>query len=298
MYWVILHFLSIIFKGANKACNYKTTIMIISDTSALVLNWTSKNIWESKHAQDYFGSLNLSAADTLFKKFDKEENYLQTQVLNNRKFFVRKCAVEFLEKCKKENVTGQVIILAAGIDPLSVEVASLYPNCIVFDIDMYAMNEKEKYLNNVCPNIQFIECDITNIKLLKETLTQKGWNTDMPAILIMEGITYYLHENDLRNVLTFFASAVSGLVCDFGLKAEFVNEQNRAFGIEIRRKITEAVGLEFMHCYDPDYYMSLLKQCGFKNLQRVTMKNIQTERTGESDPFVGDEPAWVALVRS
>lgn len=272
--------------------------MIISDTSALVLNWTSKNIWKSKHAQDYFDSLDLSAADPLFKRFDKKENFLQTQLLNNRKFFVRKCTVEFLEKCKSENVTGQVIILAAGIDPLSVEVASLYPNSIIFDVDKYAMNEKEKYLNNVCPNIRFIECDIINIELLKETLTAKGWNTDMPCILIMEGITYYLHENDLRNVLTFFAGAVTDFVCDFGLKPEFVNEQNRVHGVEIRRKIIESVGLEFMNCYDPHYYMSVLKQCGFKNSQRVTMKHIQTERTGESAPFDSDESAWVALVRS
>jgi hypothetical protein len=28
--------------------------MIVSDTSALVLNWTSKDIWKSKNARNYF----------------------------------------------------------------------------------------------------------------------------------------------------------------------------------------------------------------------------------------------------
>ncbi len=278
--------------------NLKNKAMNISDTSALVLNWTSKDVLHSKAAQNYFDSLDLSGADSLFKKFDKKENFLQTQLLTNRKFFVRKCTVQFLEKCKNENVSGQVIILAAGIDPLSVEVASLYPHCIIFDVDKYVMSEKENYLNNTCPNIQFIECDITNIELLREALAKKGWNTTLPSLLVMEGITYYLHENDLRNVLTFFAGAVSGFVCDFGLNPEFVNEQNRAHGIETRRKIIESVGLEFMNCYDPDYYMNIVKQCGFKNLERVTMKHIQAERTGESTPFNCNEPAWVALVKS
>lgn len=204
--------------------------MIISDTSALVLNWTSKNVWKSKNAQDYLSGLDLSAADILHKKFDEEENYLQTQLLSNRKFFVRKYAVEFLEKCKKENIHAQVIILAAGIDPLSVEIASLYPESKVFDVDKYSMSKKEKYLDNVCANIRFIECDITNIEMLKKILTEKGWNENEKCILIMEGITYYLYENDLRNILSFFAGRVSGLVCDFGIKAACVNKKDRFFG--------------------------------------------------------------------
>src|SRR6478609_5861684 len=102
--------------------------MIISDTSALVLNWTSKDVWQSKNARDFFNNLDLSAADILYKKFDRHLDFVQSQSLTNRKFFIRKCAVEFLEQCKTENKTGQVIILAAGIDPLSVEIASLYPH--------------------------------------------------------------------------------------------------------------------------------------------------------------------------
>ena len=272
--------------------------MIIADTSALVLNWTSKDIWKSKNARDYFDGLDLSAADTLYKMIDEKLGVIQCHLLSNRKFFVRKCAIEFLEQCKVQHLNGQVIILAAGIDPLSVEVASLYPDSVVFDVDKYSMQEKEKYLNHTCANIKFIECDITNIKLLEAALVEKGWDKKQPAILIMEGITYYLTENDLRNILIFFAKNISNLVCDFGLKPECVDEPNRMHGVELRDKIKKSVGLEFMNCYEPGYYMNLIKQCGFKNAVRFTMADIQTERTGDISPFEGHEPAWVSLVKN
>jgi O-methyltransferase involved in polyketide biosynthesis len=271
--------------------------MIIADTSALVLNWTSKETWKSKNARDYFDGLDLSAADTLYKMFDKELDLIQCHLLSNRKFFVRKCVIEFLEQFKIQQVNAQVIILAAGIDPLSIEVASLYPDSVVFDVDKYSMKEKEKYLNHVCANIKFIECDITNIELLEASLVEKGWDKNQPGILIMEGITYYLTENELRNILTFFAKNISNLVCDFGLKPECVDEPNRKHGIEIKDKIKKSVGLEFMNCYEPDYYMNLVKQCGFKNPVRFTTGDIQIERTGDITPFEGIEPAWVALVK-
>src|SRR6266487_3443833 len=231
--------------------------MIISDTSALVLNWTSKDVWKSKNARDYFARLDLSSANALYKRFDKQLNLIQTYLLSNRKFFIRKCAVEFLEGCKAKNVTGQVIVLAAGIDPLSVEIASLYPESVVFDVDKYSMKEKEKYLNRVCSNIRFVECDITNIELLKERLIENGWNRKQPGILILEGITYYLTEIELRNILTFFAKNIFRLACDFGINPECVDEQNRKVGTEIVRKIKETVGLEFMNCYEPGYFMKL-----------------------------------------
>ena len=113
---------------------------------------------------------------------------MHTQAVTNRKYFVRKHTVEFLN----ENGKGQAIILAAGIAPLSVEIASLFPESIVFDIDKFSMPDKEKHLNNTCPNIKFIEADITDIEFLKRDMIKNGWNSGKLSFLIMEGITYYL----------------------------------------------------------------------------------------------------------
>ena len=271
--------------------------MLISDTSALVLNWTLKDIWKSENARAYFTGLNLSAADPLFKKFGDEENFIQTHLMSNRKFFVRKCAVEFAQKCEAENETPQIIILAAGIDPLSVEIASLYPNSVVFDVDKYQMTEKQNHLGEECPNIKFIECDITDTQLLKQKLISKGWNYSVPCMLIMEGIMYYLVEDNIKKVLSSFSPHVSTFVCDIGLTPELVSEKYREHGMETRKKIMETVGLDFINCYEPDHFIQLLKKSGFSSVEIVTLGEIQKQRTGQRIPFDGDgSSAWVVMI--
>jgi O-methyltransferase involved in polyketide biosynthesis len=272
--------------------------MLISATSALVLNWTSKEIWKSRNAQEYFEALDLREGKTLFNMFDELESYMHTQTVTNRKYFVKKHTIEFLNICNRENKKGQVIILAAGIAPLSIEIASLVPESIVFDIDKYSMLEKEKHLNNICSNIKFIECDITDIELLKRKLIENGWNPENPSILIMEGITYYLLESDLKFVLSYFAKNNALLVADFVLKPECINIKNRVFGVEVFRKIKESVGLEFVNFYDPSYFMALIRECGFENAKRFNMDTIQLERTGQKDPFDFDEPGWISMIKN
>lgn len=266
--------------------------MIISDTSALVLNWTSPDIWKSQNAIDYFNRLDISSADNLLRLFDVKENYMHFQAVSNRKFFVRKCAVEFLEK----NKDGQVVILAAGIAPMSVELASLFPEASVFDIDKYLMKDKEKFLNGVCPNIRFIECDITDIEQLHQNLFDNEWNNARPTILIMEGIIYYLKQEDFINILKFFAPSNSAFACDFGITPELIDEENRVFGTEVFRKIKDSVGLDFVNFYDPDYFLKLLAATGFKLPIRYTMKDIQMERTGSPEPFLSENPEWITCV--
>jgi O-methyltransferase involved in polyketide biosynthesis len=272
--------------------------MLISATSALVLNWTSKDIWKSNNAKAYFETLDLSEGTALLNRYDELERYMHTQTVSNRKYFVRKHILRFLDTCRINNQQGQVVILAAGIAPLSVEIASLVPECVVFDIDKYSMMEKEKHLDNICKNIKFIECDITDIPSLEQKLIQHGWDRGKPSILILEGIVYYILEEDLKNILVFFANNHSRLIADFVLKPEFTNVKNRIFGVEVFRKIRESVGLDFVNFYDPEYFMHLIRGYGFEDARRITMDEIQLERTGEKDPFDCAEPGWISMVRN
>jgi len=270
--------------------------MLISATSALVLNWTSKEIWKTSNARNYFDSLDLSEGDDLFQEFSELENYMLTQGVTNRKYFVRKQAVAFLERCHTDSQPCQVIILAAGISPLSVELATLFPGIVIFDVDKHGMKEKSQFLKNLYTPIRFVTCDITDIGLLDETLKQYGWNPADPTLVIIEGIVYYLTESDLKNILGFFGEHHAKLIGDFVLKPEYVHENNRVFGVEVFRKIKEFVGLDFVNFYSPDHFMSLLRECGFSKAQRFTMDEIQWERTGKKEPFALKDSGWITLV--
>lgn len=268
--------------------------MKISATSALVLNWTRPEIWQSKEAQEYSKNLDLSEGDELYGWYSEKENYMHTQSVSNRKFFIRKACVDFLNMFPD----GQVIIMAAGIAPMSIELASLFPQSKIFDVDKYLMKEKAEITNGKFPIIKFIECDITDISCLEISLKENGFDKSKPHLLVMEGITYYLQEKDLRNIITYFISGGAFYAGDFGLIAESICDENRIYGTEVFRKIKEYAKLDFVQFYKPEDFMKLMQDCGCSNARRVLMNEIQIERTGSPEPYLGEEPGWISLVRN
>ena len=102
----------------------------------------------------------------MLERFSEEENFMHTQTVSCRKFFVKKTVCDFLERLQHEGRSGQVVILAAGLAPMSVEIASLFPESTVFDVDLHNMREKQVLLGGRVPNIAFCECDITDVEKL------------------------------------------------------------------------------------------------------------------------------------
>lgn len=232
--------------------------MKISATSALVLNWTHSEIWQSPAAKAYNAQLDLSEGDNLLSQFSEHENYMHTQSVSNRKYFVRKKALEFAT----QHAHAQFLIMGAGIAPLSVEIASLYPTAKVFDIDRYLMDDKKAMLNNQFENIHFITCDLNQHQELESLLKENGWQPQHPSLIILEGIIYYLDKNALMGLLQFFADKNVALCGDFALTPETVSEQNRKFGTGVFQKISRSVGDITVQFYDPNAFIKMLDTWG------------------------------------
>jgi len=269
--------------------------MKISATSALVLNWTAADVWESEAAKAYTEGLDLSEANELLALFSPEEHYMHLQAVSNRKYFVRKQAMEFCNKCKLSGTLPQVIVLAAGIAPLSVEIASLHPEALLFDVDKYLMSEKEQYLDGRFPNIHFLTCDITDLSALSASLQLKGWTPEEPTLVILEGITYYLSTTALAGLIHMFAGVRAEIAGDFALESALVNTSVRNFGVQVFRKISDAIGLDNIQLYAPTEFMGLLNRQGYQFINRVLLQDIQREFRGKSEPFEGPEAGWISL---
>ena len=141
----------------------------------------------------------------MLERFSEEENLMHTQTVSCRKFFVRKTVCHFLERLQREGRSGQVVILAAGLAPMSVEIASLFPSSAVFDVDLHNMREKQTLLGDRVPNIACCECDITDIEKLDAALAGAGFRKGEPTIAVLEGILYYITPDELRNVLSYLS---------------------------------------------------------------------------------------------
>lgn len=273
----------------------QTTIqqMKISATSTLVLNWSDHSLWQSRETLAYNAQLDLSEGEQLFKLFSEEENFMHKQAVSGRKYFMKKKVLSFLQELFKEEKSGQVIILAAGLAPLSIEIASLYPSSRVFDVDKYLMDEKRELINGEPSNIEFIDCDITDLIALSDKLVNHNLKFDKPSIAVMEGILYYLPKESLKNILHFLKKNNIAFVGDFCLKPELVNEKTRFYLTDVFRKITEEVQLDFINFYSAVEITDLLKEAGYENVSITNMQQIQEERVGDKNPFSENNSCWV-----
>jgi len=217
---------------------------------------------------------------------------MHTQTVSGRKFFVKNKLAAFLS----EEQNGQVLILAAGLAPLSVEIASLFPKCTVFDVDAHNMKEKETAVDGKPSNIRFIECDITNVELLDKKLLQYGFKPDAPTMAVMEGIMYYLKPADLSNILKYLSSHRIPVTGEFGLKPELVNEKTRHHLTEVFRKIKESVNLDFISYYSDEEITGLFRSDGYRHVELINMQRIQQERTGSIHPFESLDSSWIKLI--
>jgi len=265
----------------------------ISATSALVLNWTDPKIWQSPLASEYMRDLDLSEGQSLLERFSAEENLMHTQTVSCRKFFMRKTVCDFLERLQREGRSGQVVILAAGLAPLSAEIASLFPSCAVFDVDLHNMREKRELLGGRASNIAFCQCDITDIEKLDATLAGKGFRKGEPTIAVLEGILYYLTPDALRNVLNYLSENQAAVVGEFGLKPELVNEDTRAHLLDVFAKIQGQVNLDFVTFYSDDSINGLLREAGFGSVTLHNFQAVQKERTGDEFPFTASDSSWI-----
>jgi len=265
----------------------------ISATSALVLNWTDPGIWQSPLAAEYMRDLDLGEGQSLLERFSSQENLMHTQTVSCRKFFVRKTVCAFLERLQREGKSGQVVILAAGLAPMSVELASLFPSSAVFDVDLHNMDEKRKLLGDRLPNIAFGECDITDIGKLDAVLTGGGFRKEEATIVVLEGILYYISPDALRNLAAYLAKNGAAIIGEFGLKPELVNETTRVHLLNVFTKIQGQVKMDGVSFYSDDAITALLRGAGFGSVTLHNFQPIQKERTGDMFPFTSPDSSWI-----
>ncbi|MFM8789114.1 MAG: class I SAM-dependent methyltransferase [Chthoniobacterales bacterium] len=265
----------------------------ISATSALVLNWTDPKIWQSPLTAEYMRELDLSEGQSLLERFSEVENLMHTQTVSCRKFFVRKTVCNFLGQLQREGRSGQVVILAAGLAPMSVEIASLFPSSAVFDVDLHNMDEKRKLLGDRLSNIAFGECDITDIGKLDAVLTGGGFRKGEPTIVVLEGILYYICPDALRNLASWLAENRATIIGEFGLKPELVNEETRVHLLDVFAKIQGQVKMDGVTFYSDDAIIGLFRGAGFGSVTLHNFQPIQKERTGDVFPFTSPDSSWI-----
>ncbi len=269
----------------------------ISGTSALVLLWGGKDAYKSKLAQKYLEQLDLSSGYELYNECSKIwEPY--HEILRNRKFGV----FNFIESILREDSNAQVIILAAGIAPLSLDIIERFPDAKIFDIDIVNMPMKKKLFEEVSDGsfenkIEFIESDITNKDILTESLIQHGWDKSKKSIVIAEGISYYVTEDELWKAFSLFQSIDKSnfIILESRVPQEKVCVERRDIQERVWEYLTNALTLKFVTRYYDEKVKEYAEKINAEVIEKHTMKDIEMLRFGRNEIFLTDDSGWIEV---
>ncbi|NML41899.1 class I SAM-dependent methyltransferase [Chitinophaga sp. G-6-1-13] len=126
--------------------------------------------------------------------------------------YYRKQAVrEVIQHRMAQYPVQQVLILGAGLDPLSLYLLEHYAERIsrILEVDNGYIEEKkiiyEEILHITGP-LHLLQCDLTDTVLLEAMLIQAGYMPEEPAMVIFEGVLHYMSNEACVQVMQLLAT--------------------------------------------------------------------------------------------
>ena len=266
----------------------------LSATSALVLLWTKGEIHTSNISSQYLKVLKLKEGEKLLSKCDQVWPFY-SEVIKNRK----QCILDIVRNSIKKNQIKQIVILGAGMDPLSLEIVDENKNVKIFEIDYSNTSVKQKIIEDIDydlrNSIKLINGDLTKPKIILKNLLKFGWNKKNRTLVIAEGISYYLSENSLWNVFKIFETENNRnqLVMEYLVPHEDISKRRAIIPDQIFYMISTDMELLSITRYDVNKIKKRLKDLNGKIVKSYTMKEMEKNRTGKNYHFRRAKSGWI-----
>ncbi len=178
--------------------------------------------------------------------------------------------------------TRQIVLLGAGLDARAARFAQ--PGLRFFEVDQQASQaEKLRRIASVqgypTGAATYVACDFEKDDFL-ERLVSSGFDRSSPALIVWEGVTYYLPETAIRTTLRRVAKDCeprSVLLFDYFTRG-FVEGASRADADKQTRELVEELGERFVFgTNDP---LPMLYEEGFRHVRSVSFDEICLSLTG------------------
>lgn len=268
----------------------------LSSTSAFVLLLTDGEIHKSNIAKKFLSLLDLELGrDLLIKCTQFWPHY--GEVAKNRKSCILNLAKNIISKDK----ITQIIIFGAGLDALSLEICSFSKRCKVFEIDIANMKTKNKLIRSTEPSlVDYIKCigmDITRSKNIIKNLSKHGWNDNVPSLIIFEGISYYLSETTLWEIVENFKTKDhrNRMVLEYLLPHDKISKEWLQIAESPFNLIATNANLARITRYTINNIIRHVKKLNGHILQRYKMKQMEKDRTLQNTFFKTEQSGWIEI---
>jgi hypothetical protein len=274
--------------------------LMLEPTAACVMKWAMK-LYRDGIVLQFMNQLDLSSGENFFAKCNGACNWYE-EVILNRKFLIKHLIEQRLAAAESEY---QLVFPAAGKSPLALELLERNNskiNCI-FEIDISGMEEKKKLYDRICPDnskkIICITADITspNIASMLNKL-EIGYRYDMQTIILLEGISYYISKQEMKNIIASFQSEKKKniIIIEYLVPCEYVDKNRRCIPKGIFKIIQEHTGLSRISCYTEDELKRYFRENAGDLIEKYSMVDMEYARTGTNTYFKKTSDGWIECV--
>ncbi|MDK2973831.1 MAG: hypothetical protein PWP08_202 [Methanofollis sp.] len=263
--------------------------MELNATAALVMAWASP-LYDGGRVRDFFDALNLSKGEALLRRCDETCPWYGEVILNRKHLISRLVGRELAgspEPCR-------IVIPAAGMSTLALEVLEQYPECVtdIIELDVSGMAEKHALYEEVVPELaERIACVRTDVAISSLAC----YAGEEPAILVIEGVSYYLRRDELGGMIASFCSGKgkNAVIVEYLAPCQMVAAGRRSIPRNVFRSIREACGLAPFSVYTPGGMASVIRDAGGRVDAHYSMAAMERARCGENHFFRSDEDGWI-----
>lgn len=269
----------------------------LSDTSAFVTLLAGRGVHTSPASLRYMDMLDLSPGEDLLDQCFMVWPHLD-QLVKNRK----KCILEETLECISAG-TRQVVILGSGIDTLSLEIVSRVGDATVYELDTDNLDVKRSLLNEAAPGAaDRVVCVTADLGRAAEAVAKTaaaGWRSDIPSVLVLEGISYYLREPALWQVIRRFCTgAENDIILEYMVPAKRIAPERAHIPADVFGIIQEYMSAPLeIYRMAPARIREMAAETGGRILRRHTMHSIEKSRTGTNRHFPTERSGWIEVCR-
>lgn len=278
------------------ASGHHLIVSKISSTSAFAALLFDGESHTSPMARRYTKLLDLDAGRSLVERCRDFWPYY-SEVIKNRKACIHGMANDAVRR----DGIRQAVIFGAGFDALSLEISTWADDCSIYEIDVANMDAKSEIIRALDPSlagrIKCIATDVSDVDGTMQALAERGWDPGAPSLAVFEGISYYLQDAVLWDVVGRFAPGDGSdrVILEYLLP----NAEIRADRIPIAeypfRLITNESGIGDAVRYDIKGITSRVGELGGSVLQHRSMREMERQRRSRNAIFESDRSWWVEV---
>ena len=267
----------------------------LSSTSALVLLWVQGEIHTSTFAQKFLDMLNLDSGKKILEQCKNFWPHY-SEILKNRK----SCILDLVKANILKNKIEQIVILGAGFDALSLEILSHAKNCKIFEIDIKNMDVKQNLIRRVHPSlVNSIDCitlDLSTPENMMPNLLMRGWRKNIPSLIIIEGLSYYLSKDQLRTIIGEFKTknCDNHVILEYLLPADKISNKWVEIAEYPFMLISNDANLSFITRYSIDDILAYFTKSNSQLLCHYEMNKMEKERTSQNTLF-DKQTGWIEI---